>query len=167
GTETVTLTVTTFGVPVTPPAAGGVGYSITRTLYTPEGEPVDMSTIAAGDRLVAVLEIRPERGVPGGLLLVDDALPAGFEIDNANLLRTGDVRALDWLQVHSTAEMTEARADRFVAAVRWTGQEPLRLAYFVRAVSPGEFHYPAPLVEDPYRPTNRAVGESGRLVIGR
>ena len=165
GSEPVTLTVTTFGVPETPPAAGGVGYSITRTLYTPDGEPADLNTIRAGDRLVTVLEVRPERGVPGGLLLIDDPLPAGFEIDNANLLRAGDVRALDWLQVQSSADMTEARADRFVAALRWTSQEPLRLAYFVRAVSPGEFHYPAPLMEDAYRPTNRAVGETGRLVI--
>ena len=112
-----------------------------------------------------MLEVRPERGVPGGLLLIDDPLHAGFEIDNANLLRAGGVRALDWLQVQSSAYRTGARADRFVAALRWTSQEPLRLAYFVRAVSPGEFHYPAPLMEDAYRPTNRAVGETGRLVI--
>ncbi len=166
GNENVTVTITAFGVPVTPPAAGGAGYSISRTHYTPEGELADLDAIRAGDRLVTVLEITPQRGVPGGLLLVDDALPAGFEIDNANLLRSGDVRALDWLQVQGGAEMTEARAERFVAAIHWTSPEPLRLAYFVRAVSPGEFHYPAPLVEDAFRPTNRAVGEAGRLVIG-
>ncbi len=165
GSESVTVTLTTFGVPLTPQGAGGVGYTISRALYTPEGEPADLNAISAGDRLVTVLEITPERGVPGGLLLIDDALPAGFEIDNANLLRSGDVRALDWLQLNAGADMTEARAERFVAAVQWTSQEPLRLAYFVRAVSPGEFHHPAPLVEDAFRPTNRAVGEAGRLVI--
>lgn len=167
GNETVTITVTTFGVPLDPPAAGGFGYDMNRTLYTPEGELADLGAIRAGDRLVVLLEIRPQRGVPGGVLLVDDALPAGFEIDNANLLRTGDVRALDWLAVYPYSEMTEARTERFVAAVQWTTQETLRLAYFVRAVSPGEFHYPAPLVEDSYRPTFRAVGETGRLVIGQ
>ena len=97
--------------------------------------------------------------------MVDDPLPAGFEIDNANLLRAGDVRALDWLGVHGAAESFEARSDRFLAAVDWTSDEPLVLAYFVRAVSPGDFHYAAPLVEDLYRPGNRAVGETGRLTI--
>ena len=167
GGEVVTLTVTTSGVPVTPPAAGGVGYSITRTLYTAAGELADLTALRAGDRLVVVLEVVPQRGVQGGLLMIEDPLPAGFEIDNPNVLRSGDVRALDWLQVHSGPDMTEARADRFVTAVRWTALEPLRVAYFVRAVSPGEFHHAAPLVEDAYRPTNRAVGQAGRLVIGQ
>ena len=38
--------------------------------------------------------------------------------------------------------------------------EPLRLAYFVRAVSPGEFHYP-PADGGRLPPTKRAVGETG------
>src|SRR5690606_18623141 len=77
GSDEVTVTLTTFGVPDTAPAAGGVGYSITRTLFTPDGEPAALDEVRAGDRLVVVLEVRPERGVPGGRLMVDDALPAG------------------------------------------------------------------------------------------
>jgi uncharacterized protein YfaS (alpha-2-macroglobulin family) len=116
--------------------------------------------------VVVVLEVRPDRGVPGGRLMIDDALAAGFEIDAANLLRTGDVAALDWLDVHADAQATEARADRFLAAVDWTSGAPLRLAYVMRAVSPGDFHYPAAKVEDLYRPTRWAVGETGRVTIG-
>ncbi len=165
GDAPVPVTVTTFGVPVEPPPAGGTAYTITRSHYTPEGEPADLGAVRVGDRLVVVLEVRPDRGVPGGRLMVDDPLAAGFEIDNANLLRSGDVRALDWLAVNAAAESTEARADRFLAAVDWTSGEPLRLAYVVRAVSPGTFHYAAPLVEDLYRPTNRAVGETGEVTV--
>jgi len=165
GDDDVALTLTSFGVPETAPAAGGVGYTITREHYTPAGEPADLGAVRAGDRLVVVLEVRPQRGVPGGRLIIDAALPAGFEIDNANLLRAGDVRALDWLSLNVGAEATEARADRFLAAVDWRTQEVLRLAYFVRAVTPGEYHYPAPLVEDLYRPVNRAVGATGTLIV--
>ncbi|MDF1522247.1 MAG: MG2 domain-containing protein, partial [Trueperaceae bacterium] len=165
GDAPVAVTLTTFGVPEVAPPAGGTAYAITRTHYTPEGEPTDLGDVRIGDRLVVVLEVRPDRGVPGGRLMVDDPLPAGFEIDNANLLRAGDVRALDGLGVHGAAESFEARADRFLAAVDWRSDEPLVLAYFVRAVSPGTFHYAAPLVEDLYRPANRAIGETGRLTI--
>ena len=165
GTGDVTVTVTAFGVPEIAPRAQGQGYAITRSHYTTEGIPADLSDLRAGDRVVTVLEVRPDSGTPGGRLMVDDALPAGFEIDNANLLRSGDIRALDWLDAHEFAEMTEARADRFLAAVDWTGDAPLRLAYIARAVSVGDFHHPAAQVQDMYRPTLRAVSDTGRVTI--
>jgi alpha-2-macroglobulin len=165
GTGDVTVTVTAFGVPDTAPAAQGQGYTITRSYFTTDGNPADLSQLRAGDRVVTVLDVRPDAGIPGGRLMVDDALPAGFEIDNANLLRSGDIRALDWLQTHEFAEMTEARADRFLAAVDWTSDAPLRLAYITRAVSVGDFHHPAAQVVDMYRPTLRAVSDTGRVTI--
>jgi len=165
GATDVTVTLTTFGVPIEPPAAGGVGYTIHRSHYLVDGREADLGDLRVGDRVVVLLEVRPDRGVPGGRLLIDDPLPAGLEIDNANLLREGDVRALDWLATPVDAAMTEARAERFLAAVDWTSEFALRLAYVARAVSPGDFHYAAPLVEDMYRPTIRAVGETGRVTI--
>ena len=96
--------------------------------------------------------------------MVDDALPAGLEIDNPNLLRAGDVRSLDWLKPAS-AETAEFRADRFLAAVDHRSDMPFTLAYIVRAVSPGDYHHPAALVEDMYRPEYRAVTATGRLTV--
>lgn len=165
GDAAVTVTLTTFGVPEVAPPAGGVGYAITRRHFAPDGVEIDLSDVRVGDRVVVVLDVQPDRGVDGGRLMIDDALAAGFEIDNANLLRAGDIAALDWLAPQVGAEMTEARADRFLAAVDWTSDAPLRLAYVMRAVSPGSFHYPAALVEDMYRPGNRAVSETGRVTI--
>lgn len=165
GDEEVLVTVTTFGVPEVAPEAGGVGYTITRSHYTPEGAPADLGSVRVGDRLVVVLEVRPDRGVTGGRLMIDDALAAGFEIDNANLLREGDIRALDWLTVPFAADMTEARSERFLAAGTWTSGEPLRLAYVMRAVSPGTFHYPAAKVVDMYRPGNYALSATEDVTI--
>ena len=62
-------------------------------------------------------------------------------------------------------ETVEFRQDRFLAAVNWSSDKPVRLAYVVRAVTPGSFHHPAASVEDMYRPTFRAVGEAGEVVV--
>ncbi|WP_245963958.1 alpha-2-macroglobulin family protein [Roseinatronobacter ekhonensis] len=165
GDTPTTVTLTAFGVPDVAPPASGNGYTISRSYYTPDGEPARLDGLRVGERLIAVLDVQPDRGTPGGRLMVDDALPAGVEIDNPNLLRAGDIRALDWLNLHSFAQMTEARSDRFLAAVDWTETAPLRLAYAVRAVSSGEFHHPAVQVEDMYRPSLRAITDTGRVTI--
>jgi len=156
------LTVTAYGVPETAPEASGYGYAIRRDYYTLDGQ-ITSAPFAAGERRVAVLTITPFEEV-GARLMIDDALPAGLEIDNPNLLRSGDVRALDWLKP-AQAEMAEFRADRFLAAVDHRGAEAFSLAYIVRAISPGEYHHPAALVEDMYRPEYRAVSATGRLTV--
>ncbi|MEM8576489.1 MAG: alpha-2-macroglobulin, partial [Pseudomonadota bacterium] len=158
----VDVTVTSYGVPRIGPEPGGYGYAIRRVYYTMEGAPAD-GPFAAGERRVAVLTVTPFEAV-GARLMIDDALPAGLEIDNPNLLRAGDVRALDWLKPAS-AEWSEFRADRFLAAVDHRGENSFTLAYIVRAVSPGEYHHPAPLVEDMYRPDYRAIGTTRRLTV--
>lgn len=161
GPTDITLTVT--GIPETAPDAGGTGYAIDRQYYAMDGAPLDQSAFAVGDRFVTVLTVTPfENG--GARLMVDDPLAAGIEIDNPSLLRSGDVRALDWLDL-SEATHTEFRSDRFLAAVDLSGRETVTLAYVARAVTPGEFHHPAASVEDMYRPQYRARTETGRVAI--
>lgn len=155
------ITLTTLGKPMGVTEATGYGYALTREYFTLDGEPV--TEIRAGDRMVTVLKIKPSEKT-GARLILDDALPAGFEIDNPNLLRSGDLRSLDWLEL-SSAEHAEFRSDRFLAAVGQETDAQLTLAYIVRAVSPGTFHHPAALVEDMYRPEYRANTASGRVTI--
>jgi hypothetical protein len=157
------LTLTTFGVPETPEPAGGNGWGIARSYYTLDGQPASPESVAAGTRLVAVIEVTPF-GSREARLMVNDPLPAGFEIDNPNLLAQGDIYALDWLNV-SYARHAEFRAERFLAAVDHYGDQPFRLAYIVRAVSPGSFHHPAASVEDMYRPEFRAHTDAGRIAV--
>ncbi|GGH43197.1 alpha-2-macroglobulin family protein [Frigidibacter albus] len=159
-----TVTLTTFGVPSEPEPASGNGYQITRSYYDLEGAPVDPAAVSQGDRMVAVLEVTPYAGGEARLI-VDDPLPAGFEIDNPNLIRAGDISALDWVDSLQDTRMTEFRQERFVAAVDWSGSNPFRLAYIVRAVSPGSFHHPAASVMDMYRPDYRARTEAGQVTI--
>ncbi|MES0862178.1 alpha-2-macroglobulin family protein [Ruegeria sp. SCPT10] len=157
----ITLTVT--GIPTTPPQAGGTGYAINRSYYSMDGDPLDPTSFTTGDRFVTVLTVTPfENG--GARLMVDDPLAAGIEIDNPSLLRSGDVRALDWLDL-SEARHTEFRSDRFLAAIDLSGGETVTLAYVARAVTPGTFHHPAASVEDMYRPQNRARTETGQVEV--
>ncbi|MCW3782067.1 alpha-2-macroglobulin family protein [Defluviimonas salinarum] len=159
-----TVTLSTFGVPAEPEPAGGKGYAIERSYYTLEGEPADIATVRQGARLVAMIEVTPH-GRGEARLMVDDPLPAGFEIDNPSLIRAGDIATLGWLDSVAETRTTEFRQDRFLAAVDWTTGEPFRLAYLVRAISPGSFHHPAASVEDMYRPDYRARTATGRVVV--
>ena len=45
------------------------------------------------------------------------------------------------------------------------GEKPFRLAYIVRAVTPGTYHHPAATVEDMYRPEYRANTATGRITV--
>jgi uncharacterized protein YfaS (alpha-2-macroglobulin family) len=159
-----TLTLTTFGVPQVPEPAGGNGYAISRSYVTLDGQPADVTTVPAGTRLVTVLDITPFNSGEARLV-VTDPLPAGFEIDNPNLISGGDISALDGLGLEAQAVHSEFRQDRFLTAIDRMDATPFRLGYIVRAVSPGSFHHPAASVEDMYRPDFRARSDAGRVTV--
>lgn len=162
GSTPINVTLTTFGVPEIAPDQGGYGYALSRRYYTMQGDPLS-GPVTSGTRLVAVLEITPFED-SGARLVIDDPLPGGFEIDNPNLLRGGDIRALDWLTSANTQNV-EFRSDRFVAAVDHSGADPFMIAYVVRAVTPGRYHHPAATVTDMYRPEYRANTATTALIV--
>lgn len=157
------ITLTTMGVPLVAPDAGGTGFAIRRERFAMDGTPLRGTAFKTGDRFITVLTVAAFEKRQARLM-IDDPLPAGIEIDNPNLLRSGDVRALDWLDL-SDATHTEFRADRFLAAVDLRSGDSVTLAYVARAVSPGDFHAPAASVEDMYRPSFRARTGTGRVTV--
>ncbi len=166
GQQPLDAVVSTTGVPSVPEPAGGNGYSILREYFTPEGNAVDIATVGQNDRFVVVLTVTGDRS-RGGRLLVVDPIPAGFEIENPNLSASGQVSAYDWLSVDNTAVHTEARTDRFVAALnRAEGDaQEFSVAYTMRAVSPGVFAQPGATVEDMYRPELFARTATGKVEV--
>ena len=158
------IVLTTAGVPTEPGPAGGNGYRIERSYYSPEGEQVGTERVAQNARLVAVLTVETEQDL-AGRLIVDDPLPAGFEIDNPHLLRAGAIDAFPWLTPSDEVRTAEFRTDRFLAAVDHDGKGTFHLAYIVRAVSPGHYRHPAAIVEDMYRPEHRAWTKTGRVEV--
>ncbi|WP_109465705.1 alpha-2-macroglobulin family protein [Albibacillus kandeliae] len=157
------ITLTTMGIPEVAPEAGGTGYAIERRYYDMDGNAISGSEFAVGDRFVAVLTVKPFENSEARLM-IDDPLPAGVEIDNPNLLRSGEVGALGWLQP-TDARHAEFRSDRFIAAVDHYGTGTVTLAYIARAVTPGRFYHPAASVEDMYRPRYRARTGAGQLTV--
>jgi hypothetical protein len=166
GSDTLDAVVAATGVPAVPEPAGGNGYSITRNFYTPEGTLTDVTTVGQNDRFVVVLRVVGDRARAGRLLIVDP-IPAGFEIENPNLSASGVTSGYDWLVADNNVSHTEARTDRFVAAIDRTESDSLelRVAYTVRAVSPGVFTQPGATVEDMYRPELSARSGHGQVEV--
>ncbi|WEK51863.1 MAG: MG2 domain-containing protein [Candidatus Kaistia colombiensis] len=167
-TSKVTLdaALTLTGIPATPEPAGGEGFTITRSYFNTDGSEADPATVGQNDRLVVVLTVTGDKARFGRLMVVDP-LPAGFEIENPNISRSGDTSSYEWLKVETNVAHTEARTDRFVAAVTRSSGDPLEfsVAYGVRAVSPGQFVHPAATVEDMYDPDRQAHTDTGTVEI--
>ncbi|MGD9740293.1 MAG: MG2 domain-containing protein [Bauldia sp.] len=166
GAEAVEAALTVIGIPVEQPAAGGNGYTIERTYYLRDGTLADPTTVAQNDRFVVVLTVTADQSRQADLLVVDP-LPAGFEIENPNLSLSGDVSRYPWLEAEQYIDHTEARTDRYVAAVTRFSSDPSRfsVAYTVRAVSPGVFIHPGAIVEEMYYPERRANTAAGTVEV--
>ena len=165
GDQPLEAVVASTGIPLVPEPEGGNGFAIARDTYTPEGELADVSVVGQNDRFVVVLTVTANHGF-GGRILVVDPIPAGFEIENPNISASGDTSTFGWLSTAYAAH-TEARTDRFVAALDRSDGDPTQysVAYTVRAVSPGVFAQPSATVEDMYRPELQARSAFGTVEV--
>jgi uncharacterized protein YfaS (alpha-2-macroglobulin family) len=164
GPRPINAVLTTFGIPTEPQPAKGNGYTIERSYFTMTGTQVAPETIAQNAQLVVRLSIIAQ-DARQARLMIDDPLPAGFEIDTPNLLRAGDLDALEWLDTDQRIVHAQFRVDRFLPAVDQDHDTQIQLAYIVRAVTPGRYHHPAAVVVDMYRPSLRARTETGIVEI--
>jgi uncharacterized protein YfaS (alpha-2-macroglobulin family) len=116
--------------------------------------------------MVVVLKIT-EPAPQFGRLIVADYLPAGFEIDNPNLVSSGETSTLDWISDGVEPVHTEFRDDHFGAAFDRTSKDKavFTVAYVVRAVSPGKYVLPQAYVEDMYRPDRYGRTATGAVEV--
>jgi uncharacterized protein YfaS (alpha-2-macroglobulin family) len=162
GTTSVWRTVSISGVPRTELPAESRGYTVSRAVYRRDGTPADLSNARQSELYVVVLKGSRADPARAARTLVVDLLPAGFEIESAIPAGGASQPGYDWLKSTSQTAYTEARDDRFVAALDMAeGAKDFTLAYVVRAVTPGTFVYPALAVEDMYDPET-----AGRTAIG-
>lgn len=161
GAAPVWQAVSVSGVPAVPPPAAREGLRIKRQFLTRAGEPVNLDDIHQNDVFVIVLEGEANTGVHHEAVVVHP-LPAGWEIEAARV----DGGTLGWLGDVTTPLTVEARDDRYVAALDLTEDETtFRLAYLVRAVTPGTYELPGAMVEDMYKPRFFARQGTGRIVV--
>lgn len=183
-------TVTVRGIPTAAPAAEQSGVRVTKTLYTLQGQPADPTSLRQGDRVVVRITGSTDqaRTVP---LIIDDALPAGWEIetvlgpedgaptqvattqtqaengegsDSTTPTTTGG-GAFRFVGQISTPLVQEQRDDRYVASVRLQQGRSFTLAYIARAVTPGDFLLPGVEVRDLYRPQSVGRTAFNRLIV--
>jgi len=158
--------VSVSGSPITPEPAASNGFKIERSYFTLDGKPADVSKAKQNDRFAVVLKItepKPEFGH----IMVSDYLPAGFEIDNPNLVSSGDSGTLDWIENGEEPENAEFRDDRFTAAIDRAidDNSVFTVAYVVRAVSPGKYVLPQAYVEDMYNPSRYGRTGTGSVEV--
>ena len=134
----------------TPPKVENRGITLEKTYYDLEGNKMDPSRVISGKQMIVVIKGSQENTRPHQLLIVDP-LPAGFEIQNTKNFEESDL--FQWLPELSKAAFTEARDDRYVAAIDIDeNNSKFQIAYLVRAVTPGTYTKPGLFAEDMYAP---------------
>ncbi len=179
GEGSVFRVISAEGVPDHPLPASNSGITLAKTVFTIDGKPADLAAIKRNDRLVVLITGTATQRSKGDYAILD-LLPSGWDIEG--VLRP-EQPGYSWLPALSEAQMRQARDDRFVAALplpnyqmdrsdpdapyrRYDSENwDFRVAYVVRAVTPGEFSLPAAVAEHMYEPRLKARTEMGRLVI--
>ena len=165
GSDPVYASLATTGVPVGAPPAEAKGFTVSRSLFHLDGSAVDLADVRQNDTLVAVVEGNTDTEVQRKVLLVD-MLPAGLEPDTVGLSGSEDTGSLAWLNDLTPPTFTAVRDDRYLAGFDLDGStKNFKVAYVMRAVTPGSYARPGPQVEDMYAPAYHARGEAGTLEV--
>ncbi|WP_176057071.1 alpha-2-macroglobulin [Paraburkholderia sp. BCC1876] len=139
------------------PASGVPQISLTREYRKADGTALGNETLKIGDTVLVHLHASAASYVTASAIVVD-RIPAGLEIENANLVQgeNGDSLKVDGINVNEAMQSNriqhvEFRDDRFVAAVK-LGWGSLDLFYRARVVTPGQYTVPPLFAQDMYRP---------------
>jgi len=162
-------TVTVSGAPKTAPAAMADGFELSKSVHTLMGKSANLQSAKQGERFVTVLKFN-STSRQSRTAVIADLLPAGFEIEtiltrDSGANSEGSDGAFKWIGNISGFDVTEARDDRFIASLETYERDAYVAAYIVRAVTPGEFVMPGAVIEDMYRPADRAITAAGTLSI--
>ncbi|HEX7128856.1 MAG TPA: alpha-2-macroglobulin, partial [Rhodanobacteraceae bacterium] len=165
GNATVFASLDVAGIPQKAPEPDASAVDVRRSYFTTDGKPWDGETLKEGDTLIAELTIEAKDDIPDAL--VTDLLPGGLEVENLNLggAQQWEGVVVDGIEMDQHTDAAdivheEYRDDRYAAAVKLRRGEPSHLFYLVRAVTPGHYSVPPPLVEDMYRPALRGIGNA-------
>jgi hypothetical protein len=171
GDATVWRTTSVQGTPSAPLSADASGLTVTKSIWTIDGAPADMTKLHQNDRVIVEISGQMQHNTYRQMGVID-LLPAGLEIEMP--LSGEDGKPYPFLRTLSDTNMTDARDDRFVAAFSIGSQyvsdddkkkpEPqpaFHVAYIARAVTTGTFVLPGADVSDMYAPSIH-----GRTVMG-
>jgi alpha-2-macroglobulin len=169
GHEAVPASVLVTGEGMEPEPSAESGFKIERKTYAPDGREIPFDKLKQNDRVIVVLkvtEIEPRLGQ----IIIEDRLPAGFDIENPALLKGTSLKSFAWLPNNYSPVFTSFRDDRFVAAYSLEDAErkipaQMTMAYMMRAVTPGVYTHAGARVEDMYRPGRFARTSGAKVEI--
>ncbi len=174
GDAGVWRSVAVSGTPTAAQPALSNGATITKSIWTTSGAPADLSSLHQNARVIVEISGTVPEGAYRQMGVID-LLPAGLEIEQP--LRPDSAKAYKFLAPLTSANMQDARDDRYVASFTlYTGyrrrddvdtSRNFRIAYVARAISAGTFALPAAVVEDMYAPTVRARTAMGQVTINK
>ncbi|MCF6274625.1 MAG: alpha-2-macroglobulin family protein [Robiginitomaculum sp.] len=149
------------GTPLKAPLAVNEGYDVTKRIQRIDGTLADLNDIKQGERYIVKISFNSTTA-RSGLAVIADLLPAGMEIEA--ILEPGET-AYENVGKLSRFQTSEMRDDRLVAATRTYKKRTYRIAYLVRAVTPGDFVWPGVVVQDMYRAQDHAISKATRVRI--
>jgi uncharacterized protein YfaS (alpha-2-macroglobulin family) len=166
GSAPVDVVFSVSGAPTSPEPAADSGLVLERTFHTLDGQAVDLAEAKQNERYVVLLTVTEAKPQFARVALTDH-VPAGFEIDNPKLVSSADTGGLPWIIQAARPVHTAFRDDRFVAAFDRNARSPVvyRVAYIVRAVSPGTYVLPQANVEDMYQPDRFGRTATGTVKV--
>ncbi|MFU8780757.1 MAG: alpha-2-macroglobulin family protein [Kiritimatiellia bacterium] len=136
--------------------------SIRRRYFNINQQAADDTSVQQGDLIIIRLQV-DTLGEKRDNLVIEDLLPAGFEIENANLA-TAEI--VPWAKQHTNLPIrhVDIRDDRIIifteafAGIR-------QFHYAVRAVTPGTYTRPPVTIEGMYTPERHSSHHAGTLTI--
>ncbi|MDQ5917451.1 MAG: alpha-2-macroglobulin, partial [Pseudomonadota bacterium] len=155
------------GNPAKAPEARRDAFNIKRDWYTADGKELGNRPLKVGETLIIRLNIKTKGRYANGLVV--DYIPAGVEIENANIVQgeqnTVEIAKVDMRQAMQDTRIkhVEFRDDRFVVAARLEGE--MNFFYRVRVVTPGKFVMPPTYAEDMYQPMVYGLAGGGEFVV--
>ena len=164
GSGAIWRTVTVIGTPAASPGADSHGLSLVKSFYALDGSRIDPAHLVQGQKVLVVIsghsdraELRP--------IVVDDPLPAGFEIDSTLSSEDAQNGPFRFVGELTALKVSEARDDRFIAALDVSSAKGFTMAYIARAVTQGDYYLPGAEAKDFYRPDTYARTGGSRTTI--
>ncbi len=151
------------GIPLSPAADEfDRGMIVRRQYLNDTGQPISLDSLPLGTQVVAVITAK---AIDKSLdyVVINDLLPAGFEIENPRLKTTP---RLSWIPAETrAAQYTDIRDDRLLIFTELDPMYEVKFYYSLRATCAGEFKVPPVAAECMYNPLVASSSSSGAVTI--
>jgi len=131
---------------------GGKGLKLKREFLTPDGAAVDLANIQLGDVIYTKITVTNTTGTRVQNIALVDRFPAGWEIENPRLGRSGVVDWVDRSELWA-GDNLNLRDDRLELFGALDAKQSRTVVYGLRAVTAGQFTAPPVEAEAMYDPS--------------